>query len=362
MKNITLKTVLGSGLCLFGVAFARPATAEPSPTDKSVAAQLFEDGRALLEQGHIDQACQKLEESQRLDPGGGTLLNVALCHERQGRTATAWLEFVEARGVAKADNRPVRVAFAQTHIAQLEPVLSRVVVQVPSASDVPDLEIRRDGSIVGRAAWGSALPVDPGDHVVEAAAPGKISWRQSLVIAPAGDTRTVVVPALQDVAVPAAAPSSSTTVVLPPVAPPPVVVFSNVQPSDSSPRPGSPGLTAAGWIVFGLGVASAGASTYFGLHALSLKNTADRECPGDACSPQGASTNHDAIQSANISTGFAASGIVGLGVGTILLVLSAPHHASHPAARSSPELGPRLVGCDLSGSTGRGQLTILGRF
>jgi hypothetical protein len=327
--------------------------------DKSEAVQLFEDGRALLEQGRVDQACPKLEESQRLDPGGGTLLNLALCHERQGRTATAWEEFVEARGAAKAGNRPLRVAFAEAHIAQLEPALSRVVVQVPGPSDVPDLEIKRDGSVVGRAAWGSAVPVDPGDHVIEAAAPGKLSWRQS-VVATASDTKTVIIPDLRKAAV------DDTLLAGAPAAPrtPPTTAHgpTNEQGDEPSSRTGSSSLTAGAWTALAVGIAGAGVSTYFGMHALSLKNDADRECPGNACSAEGVSQNRDAIRSADVATGAAAVGIVGLGVGTALLIVQATHHASPPAARSSPAPKVGLTGCDVSGGAGYGQLSLLGRW
>jgi hypothetical protein len=64
--------------------------------DKSLATQLFRRGATWSTRGAFREGCRKLEESQRLDPGGGTLLNVALCHEKEGRTATAWAEFTEA--------------------------------------------------------------------------------------------------------------------------------------------------------------------------------------------------------------------------------------------------------------------------
>src|SRR6185436_1646486 len=139
-----------------------PANAEPSAAYKSRATQLFKEGRNLVDQGRVPEGCRKLEESQRLDPGGGTLLNVALCHEKEGRRATAWAEFTEALGLAKKDDRPQRIELAQTHIAALEPTLSRLVIQVgPESGDLTDLEIKRDGTVVRRAAWGSAMPVDP---------------------------------------------------------------------------------------------------------------------------------------------------------------------------------------------------------
>src|SRR5689334_3318487 len=152
---------------------ASNAIAEPTAADKSLATQLFKEGRNLVDQGHVPEGCRKLEESQRLDPGGGTLLNVALCHEKEGRTATAWAEFTEALGLAKKDDRPQRIELAQSHITAIEPTLSHLVIQVPATSDLPDLEIKRDGSVIRRAAWGTAMPVDPGEHMIEAAAQGK---------------------------------------------------------------------------------------------------------------------------------------------------------------------------------------------
>jgi len=371
MKNTKAKAkaVLGVCLCLIGNGFARIANADPSAADKSVATQLFGEGRALLEQGRLDQACPKLEESQRIDPGGGTLLNVALCHERQGRTATAWVEFIEARGIAKADNRPVRVAFAQAHISALEPTLSRIVLQVPNGADEPDLEVRRDGNVIARAAWGSALPVDPGDHVFEAQAPGKRPWSEAIVVVPSGETRTILVPALQALSVVPSvaiatsppAPAETPVAVAPPVAEPTILPKS----PDSRARGGSAGLSAAGWIALGLGVAGAGVSTYFGLHAIALKNDADRECSADACTSQGASTNHDAIRSADISTATAAAGVVGLGLGATLLIVAAtkrPERTMGPIGQSSPAPGASLVGWDVGAGPGRGGLTVLGRW
>src|SRR5258708_617548 len=140
MKRFRSKTAAAFGLCLFGLAPARAADADPSATDKSIATQLFTEGRVLLHQGRVGPACRKLEESQRLDPGGGTLLNVALCHEREGRTATAWVEFTEALGLAKRDDRTQRLEFARAHLAALEPVLSRLVIEPPRPAYIPPPE------------------------------------------------------------------------------------------------------------------------------------------------------------------------------------------------------------------------------
>src|SRR5688572_1623106 len=68
--------------------------------DKAAAEVLFEQGRALLLEGKVDQACPKLSESLRLDRGIGTMLFLAECWQRMGKTASAWAQFREAEIVA----------------------------------------------------------------------------------------------------------------------------------------------------------------------------------------------------------------------------------------------------------------------
>lgn len=358
-------------LCLLGNVTDKEAAADPSITDKTTATQLFKEGRALLEEGRIPLACAKLQESQRLDPGGGTLLNLALCHERAGRTATAWVEFTEALGIAKKDDRPQRIEFARTHITQLEPDLSRMAIDVPGAADVPDLEIKRDGSVVARAAWGSAVPVDPGDHVIEATAPDRANWKQSIVVGPKADVKTIVIPVLE--------PASSFQVAVTPSGSVPASAaprsdeanHDDAVPSDrrawpdqrgSPDRPppaSSPLSTIIGGVALGLGVAAAGVGTYLGLHALALRNDANRNCPNDACNVAGSSQTSDAIRYANFSTGTFAAAIAALGVGTVLLITHPGSHSAPSASAGTATAGTVVVSTAATpAGHGGGQLTI----
>jgi hypothetical protein len=363
MKTFRRKTVAATGICLFGLLRLRSAAADPSITDKSIATQLFKEGRALLEQGRVAPACRKLEESQRIDPGGGTLLNLALCHEREGRTATAWVEFTEALGIAKKDDRVPRVEFARAHLAQLESVLSRVLIEVSSSADLPDLEIKRDGTIVGRAAWGSSVPVDPGDHVVEASAPGKTPWKQAVVVG-LKEAKTVVIPMLEE------APSQEKTPRPPPLAIAPAAPQGATgAPEISSPERAAPdrsstsaaSSSAAAWVALGVGAAGAAVGTYFGFHAISLKNDADRNCPKGACSAQGVAQNSDAIRSADFATAGFAVGVLGLGLGTILFVTRPSSHSSTLSANHA-SVAPTLVAGNVAVGPDRGEITISGRW
>jgi hypothetical protein len=369
MKRLRSKKVMAAGaagLCAFGIVSSRLAFADPSASDKSMATQLFKEGRALLDAGRVGPACRKLEESQRLDPGGGTLLNVALCHEREGLTATAWAEFTEALGIAKHDDRPQRIEFARAHIAQLEPELSRLTIQVPPTADAPDLEIKRDGSIIGRAARDSAIPVDPGDHVVEASASGKITWRQTVVVGSHGDTKTVVIPSLDeapgDVATgtPAAPAAGATSDEERRGAGP----SARVSPERTLPEasPGRPvGLTIGAWSAIGLGVAAAGVGTYFGLHAMALKDDADRECPNNLCSAQGSAHSRDAIHSGDAATVAFAIGGGGLVIGTVLFLVGYP--TSRGATGATAKFSDlRVTSLGISTESGHPRLTLSGQW
>lgn len=158
-----------------------------SPSDSSaLARELFAHGRTLMDAGDYTGACAKFAESQRLDPGGGTLLNLALCNEKQGKTATAWALFNQAIVLARKDGRSDRELFAREHVDALAPNLSRLVIVVPSGVRVPGLTLQLNGVEIGAAAWGTALPVDPGRQEISLTAPGKLPRKFTTEVAGEG--------------------------------------------------------------------------------------------------------------------------------------------------------------------------------
>ncbi|MET0591534.1 MAG: hypothetical protein ABW133_02470 [Polyangiaceae bacterium] len=329
--NAQKRLAVGFGFAYIGFSFA--AWAEPTSADKSLATQLFKEGRTLVDQGKYAEGCRKLEESQRLDPGGGTLLNVALCHEKEGRTASAWAEFVEALGIARKDDRPQRIEIAQQHIQSLEPTLSRLVVQVPQGSELPDLEIKRDGTAIRRAAWGTAMPVDPGEHVLEAFALGKIPWKQTVTVGGNAETKTIAVPALDNAPV---------------VATPAQPAATGGGASSTSFVEVKKPINPAAWVAFGIGAAGLGVGSYFGIRAMSEQQTADDKCPQDRCTREGSTANSEAIKFANISTVGFGVGILGVGLGTFLL-LSRGSTTVPSNAASTKWVAPRDVAFDVTG-------------
>jgi hypothetical protein len=148
-----------------GLLVARTAHADG---DARLAQALFDEARYLMEQKRYAEACPKLKESQRLDPGGGTLLNLASCHELEGKTASALDEYHEALDFALRDRRDDREKIARTHIDKLEREVPRITVK--PVKFVEGLEVKLDSTTLAPAAWGVATPVDPGRHVITATA------------------------------------------------------------------------------------------------------------------------------------------------------------------------------------------------
>ena len=91
-----------------GLAHGPAAAAPPQEAAGTQAQVLFDAGKALMAQKRFSEACPQLEQSQRIQPGGGTLMFLALCHEGEGKTATASSAWPSARSPLVALKGPGR--------------------------------------------------------------------------------------------------------------------------------------------------------------------------------------------------------------------------------------------------------------
>ena len=117
-------TSTGATLVLLASLVTRSVAAQPAANDAAMAETLFEDAKKMMARGDYAAACPKLSESNRLDPGSGTLTALALCHEQEGKTATAWAEFIQVVSEAQQAGRTDREKFARQHVAALESVIA----------------------------------------------------------------------------------------------------------------------------------------------------------------------------------------------------------------------------------------------
>jgi tetratricopeptide (TPR) repeat protein len=127
-RRVSRARALGALGVVFGTAWTLSSRAEAS--DSVVAQALFDDGKRLMAAGNVVEACPKFEESQRRDPGTGTLLNLAACYEQSGRLASAWSTYLAAAFSAHAAGDAAREALARDGAQALEPRLSKLVIRV----------------------------------------------------------------------------------------------------------------------------------------------------------------------------------------------------------------------------------------
>ncbi len=297
----------------------------------AVAQSLFNEARALLDAQRVAEACEKFSQSQRLDPSAGTLLNLAICHELQGKTASAWLEFGESWSTALRENRPDRVQLARERMAALEPRLSRLIVRSALTSEA--LLITLDGREIPSAALGLAVPIDPGEHVLEARSPGKEAFVHRLTIGPDATTTELEIPALQ-AAAPAPPKSPSSRRPAPERAPAAV-------PDAGAPRERSSLRRNGSYVLAATAITAAGAGTLFGVQALRFKKFSDQECPQERCSAQGAAWSRQASSSATLSNASFGAALLATGA-AIYLWVSEPADAPRQATRRLPPAPSKL--------------------
>lgn len=287
--------VLLAGLLAL-VGTASPARAQSAT---STAEALFQAGRALFDEGKTDEACKKLAEAQRLEPGGGTLLLLGICHEKQGKVASAEAELRSALVIARRDRRNDREKLAQRHldaVAGRAPKVRFVVV-----SDAKDLRVRiDDGETLSREVLGVDVPVDPGRHVVRVEAGGHLPATVELVAPARPETVEVVLPRLEL----APAPQPAT----PPVAP---------------SEPGR-GRRMAAFVTGGASLVALGVGAGFGVRAMSLAGDVRDACDPSSCGdPRAFATNDDAKVAANVANVAIGVGLAA-GIAAIVLFVTAP--------------------------------------
>jgi hypothetical protein len=306
----------------FALALAPGQARAQSAGDSATAESLFNEALALLENKRAAEACPKLEASQRMDPGVGTLLYLADCYQQVGRTASAWATFREAAYMAK-DRKDEREALAVESAQALEPKLSYLTLEVSPPAGVA-LEIKRDGKLIPEAVWNTAIPVDPGPHTVEVSAPGKKPWSSSITIAEGPRQESVVVPALED------AP-------LAPVAP------LTAPPVERRREPELGTQKTVGWVLLGAGSAGLITGGVLALLARGNDSDADAECRPDRrglCNPAGVELGESARTKATWAGVSAGVGLAALGAGITLLFTAPPPGES----TGSLAVGARLRG------------------
>lgn len=306
---------------------------EDTATETAAARTMAVDGLKLAQAGKCDEAVPKLERAEKLHHSAIVLSRLGECEVALGRLVegTEMLRKVLREPMPANPTPALSKAYerAQTVLDAAKPRISGLTVSVPSPP--ADLRLTVDGQLIANTLVDSELPADPGDHVVEASAPGFLRATAKVTLGSA-DKKTVTLKLDADPNAPPPAPASTNPDVVAPVplaAPPQTVANASAPP----PQPPPPPNRTAAYVSWGVGLVGVGVGTAFGV--MTLKDKHNLQCDGNSCP----SSQRDAVDSAkrsgNISTIAFGVGGAGLVLGTILYFSlgssSAETHAQAPS-------------------------------
>lgn len=158
------------------VALAAPARAD----DVKTADEKFEAARKLQAANDQAGACKLFAESYALNPNAiGTILNVGLCAETDGRIATAIRYFSDARDRAREQNLAPQLTAAEDHLKTLEPRVPHLAIAF--SESYPDGKLLVANKIVSVVSASDIL-VDPGEVSIVMSAPGRVPYSTTIAI------------------------------------------------------------------------------------------------------------------------------------------------------------------------------------
>lgn len=301
---------VASGWLLCAALCASTAAAAQG-RDPVAAEALFKQGRTASETGDYKTACAKFYESNRLDPAIGTVFNIADCEEKQGHIATAYTKFQEVlQQLTPPDDR---IPIAQKRLAALAQRVPKLTIRLAAGAPA-GTRVSRDQVQLGKASLGTALPVDPGRHVISVSAPGTQPRTVQVDLAE-GQQRSIEV-----------APGA------------PLASGSTHDQGSTAPAAHSDHRTL-GYVVGGVGVAGLAVGAVTGVMVLGKKSVVDNNCDSQKrCNQTGVDAANAGHTLGIVSTtGFIVGG-VGIAAGAWLLLSS--RKSERPSTALIPSAGP----------------------
>lgn len=295
---------------------AYPGRADAAEGDQAAAESLFQAARELMDQQRYSEACPKFAEAQRLDPTLGTLLNLAKCHESEGKIATAWAEYRRVTVLARKDGQEDRAVVAEDLAAKLEPMIPKLRIEAPHGPD--GIIIKRDGVQLGAGALDTAIAVDPGEHTIEAFAIGRQPWAIKANIVAKSGVNTIKVPALLS--------TTGTT----------------DEQRGNTPHP----MRVGGFVMVGAGALALGIGAILGGSAFADVDRARNDsqlCPNNVCTAAGRSFVDGVVTKTTASNVMFIVGGIAAATGLVLVLAAPPAKSGQTSLQLVPTTGGLLV-------------------
>jgi hypothetical protein len=339
-----------------GVAAAQEANA----ADTAAARALAVEGLKLADAGNCADAIDKLARAEKLHHGPIVLSRLGECSINQGKLVdgTEMLRRV-LREALPPNPTPALLKARERAQSALDAAKPKIATLTISVKGPPEnaLVVTVDGQSVSSALLDAGRPTDPGEHVVDATAPGYLKASKRVTVG-AGEKQSVALEIQPD---PQAAAQAA--------APPPSggSAFSNREPAGrtsatpgadlGTPRSVAPNRAPA-YVAWAVGGAALIVGGGFGAIAMKGKSDLDKQCTGTVCPATAQGRLDSATMAGTISTIAVVVGGIGLTLGTVLYVTASPTTASmadRSLARREPAMRARAF-------VGLGQLGLAGDF
>ena len=170
----------------FALALLVSSAVRVHAQDEAAAREAFEQATAAVRAGEPARALELFRASLEAADRPATRFNIAFLLAEVGQRARAARELRALLEVHADDVAPALAESARTLMEQLVPQIAKVNLQVVPA----DARITADGREVRRFDAEHPLLLDPGEHVIEARAPGFTTSREEVTLQ-AGETLSV---------------------------------------------------------------------------------------------------------------------------------------------------------------------------
>lgn len=327
LAGLALRVGLASAVAA-SPALALDAPAPSTAPDRS--AELFREGRQLLGEGRLREACEKFDQSLELRRSAGTLLNVGSCRAAMGDLVGAIDAFGSAVVLAEREPPSTKVqAQIEAGRRELDGVRARVAHLTLVAPAGETIRVAVDGRVVERL--GTSRPMNPGLHRIEASASSGRSFELDLVLKEA-EVKQLTIPSLKDQTEAALVAPPAAAVVTPPepTASPEPAASPERSADTASPSRPVPTIT---WVLLGTGGALLVGGAVTGLITLKRKSDLDEACLGGVC-PDDYEPLQEARTLATVTDVLLGVGVASVGTGVAFWLFAG---SEEPDARLSAD-------------------------
>jgi hypothetical protein len=328
------------------------AEEEARSADVAAARELAIEGLKLADAGQCAQAIERLSRAEKLHHAPIVLGRLGECEIAEGRIVDGTEDLRRLLREPLPSNPPPTLVKAreraQVALDGAKPKIAFLSISVREPTT--DVTVTVDGQLVPAALFDRARPTDPGEHVVEASAPGYLKATRQITLATSEKQELQFRLVADPQAVVAAKDASATdaSVANQPQATkrePTSRVRVQAQPTGEA-APASSNY-APSYILWSVGTAAAAVGGVFGYLAIKGKSDLDAQCPNSLCPAASQSELDSTKRDALISTVLLASGGAALAIGTVAYLVTGSSEEKPPATArvtARPVLGLGQLG------------------